>query len=157
MSAAGRGSWMNAPGKNSQGFTLIEITIVLFLGTLLLGLTTLFFAQTLAAGRLTATARELSATIRQARSLARVSDTRQVLTFDLDGREYGLSGRPAKKVPAQLVLKIVDPYQGEINTGKYQLVVESHRGLEGGTFYLSSKKRTIQIQLDPIVGSVVLR
>jgi hypothetical protein len=36
-------------------------------------------------------------------------------------------------------------------------VVESHRGLEGGAFYLSSKKRTIQIQLDPIVGSVVLR
>ena len=148
---------MTSPEKNKNGFTLIEITIVLFLGTLLLGLTTLFFAQTLASGRLTATARELSATIRHARSLARISDTRQVLTFDLDGREYGLSGRPSKKVPAPLVLKIVDPYQGEIHTGKYQMVVESHRGLEGGAFYLSSKKRTIQIQLDPIVGSVVLR
>ena len=96
---------MTSPGKKKNGFTLIEMTIVLFLGTLLLGLTTLFFAQTLASGRLTATARELSATIRQARSLARVSDTRQVLTFDLDGREYGLSGHPSKKVPAQLVLK----------------------------------------------------
>jgi prepilin-type N-terminal cleavage/methylation domain-containing protein len=148
---------MRSPGKNSQGFTLIELTIVLFLGTLLLGLTTLFFAQTLASGRLTATARELSATIRKARSLARVSDTQQVLTFDLDGREYGLSGHPPKKVPAQLALRIVDPYQGEIRTGKYQLLVNSHRGLEGGTFYLSSKKRTIQVQLDPIVGSVVIR
>jgi prepilin-type N-terminal cleavage/methylation domain-containing protein len=145
------------PGKNKNGFTLIELTIVLFLGTLLLGLTTLFFAQTLASGRLTATARELSATIRKARSLARVSDTRQVLTFDLDGREYGLSGHPSKKVPAQLTLKVVDPYQGEISSGKYQMVVEGHRGLEGGAFYLSSKKRTIQVQLDPIVGSVVIR
>jgi prepilin-type N-terminal cleavage/methylation domain-containing protein len=145
------------PGKNKNGFTLIEVTIVLFLGTLLLGLTTLFFAQTLASGRISATARELSATIRYARSMARVSDTRQVLTFDLDGREYGLSGHPSKKIPAQLTLKIVDPYQGEIYTGKYQLLVESQRGLEGGVFYLSSKKRTIQIQLDPIVGSVVLR
>jgi prepilin-type N-terminal cleavage/methylation domain-containing protein len=145
------------PGKNKNGFTLIEVTIVLFLGTLLLGLTTLFFAQTLASGRISATARELSATIRYARSMARVSDTRQVLTFDLDGREYGLSGHPSKKIPAQLTLKIVDPYQGEIHTGKYQLLVESQRGLEGGVFYLSSKKRTIQIQLDPIVGSVVLR
>ncbi len=148
---------MTSPGKNKNGFTLIEITIVLFLATLLLGLTTLFFAQTLASGRLTATARELSATIRYARSLARISDSRQVLTFDLDGREYGLSGHPSKKIPAQLVLKIVDPYQGEIHTGKYQMVVESQLGLEGATFFLSSKKRTIQIQLDPIVGSVVLR
>ena len=148
---------MPSPEKNRNGFTLIEITIVLFLGTLLLGLTTLFFAQTLASGRLTATARELSATIRHARSLARINDIRQVLTFDLDRREYGLSGHPSKKIPAQLVLKIMDPYQGEIHTGKYQLMVESHRGFEGGVFYLSSKKRTIQIQLDPIVGSVVLR
>ena len=145
------------PGKNQHGFTLIELTIVLFLGTLLLGLTTLFFAQTLASGRLTATARELAATIRHARSLARISDTRQVLTIDLDGREYGLSGHPSKKVPAQVVLRVVDPYQGEIHGGKYQMVVESHRGLEGAAFFLSTKKRTIQIQLDPIVGSVVIR
>lgn len=135
----------------------MEIMIVLFLGTLILGLTTLYFGQTLGAGRLQATARELSATIRQARALAKINDTRQVVTFDLDGREYGIQGYQTRKIPSQIGLTVMDPYQGEIQHGKYQFVLEPNRGVEGGRFQLSSKKRKIIVELDPIVGSVVLR
>lgn len=152
---------MQAPGRitlpGRSGFTLIELMIVLFLGTLILGLTAMFFAQALAAGRLHATARELSATIRQARALAKINDTRQVVFFDLDGREYGLEGYGRKKIPAQVTLKVLDPYEGEIVQGHYRLVLEANRGLEGGLFQLSSKKRLVQIQIDPILGSTVIR
>ena len=152
---------MKAPGRKTppgrSGFTLIELLIVLFLGTLILGLTAMFFAQALAAGRLHATARELSATIRQARALAKINDTRQVVSFDLDGREYGLEGYGRKKIPSQVTLKVLDPYEGEIVQGHYRLVLEANRGLEGGLFQLSSNKRSVQIQIDPILGSTVIR
>jgi prepilin-type N-terminal cleavage/methylation domain-containing protein len=143
------------PGRS--GFTLIELMIVLFLGTLILGLTALFFAQALAAGRLHATARELSATIRQARALTKINDTRQVVSFDLDAGEYRLEGYGRKKIPPQVQLKVLDPYQGEIQHGPYRLVLEPNRGLEGGLFQLSSKKRSVQVQIDPIIGSTVVR
>jgi prepilin-type N-terminal cleavage/methylation domain-containing protein len=145
-----------APRKRS-GFTLIELLIVLFLGTLILGLTAMLFGQSLEAGRLQATARELSATIRQARALTRINDIRQVVFFDLDAREYGLEGYRPKKIPPQVHLKVLDPYQGEIRQGRYTLIVEPNRGLEGGLFQLSSKKRSVQIQIDPILGSTVVR
>ncbi|MCU0579252.1 MAG: hypothetical protein MUF69_06860 [Desulfobacterota bacterium] len=152
---------MNPPRKKKPrdpwGFTLIELMIVLFLGTLILGLTAMFFAQALAAGRLQATAREMSATIRQARALTKIHDSRQVVSFDLDGREYGLEGYGRKKIPAQVTLKVLDPYQGEIEHGQYRLVLEPNRGLEGGLFQLSSKKRSLQIQIDPILGATVVR
>jgi len=152
---------MNPSGKKAlpdrSGFTLIELMIVLFLGTLILGLTAMFFAQALAAGRLHATARELSATIRQARALTKINDTRQVVSFDLDGHEYGLEGYGRKKIPPQVNLKVQDPYQGEIQHGQYRLILEPNRGLEGGLFLLSSKKRVVQIQIDPIMGSMMVR
>lgn len=152
---------MNRPDSKAVGsrraFTLLELLIVLFLSTLILGLTTMVFSRALSAGRLQATARELSATIRQARALARIQDNRQVITFDLDAQEYSLNDSRTRKIPAPVQLRLRDPYQGDIRQGRVQLIVDPNRGLEGPLLILAGKKRQIQIEIDPIVGSTVVR
>ena len=143
--------------KKNNGFTLLELIIVLFLITLILGLSTIYFANTLPSSRFNATIRDMSSTIKHARSLAQIHGERQIITIDLDSRKYGLEGRSAKDIPSDIYIKVIDPLSGEIDKGKYQLVLNTIGGVEGGTIVLWNNKRVVSIQMDPIVGSVVIK
>ena len=143
--------------KKNNGFTLLELIIVLFLITLIIGLSTIFFANTLPSSRFNATIRDMSATIKHARSLAQIHGERQIITIDLDLKKYGLEGRSAKDIPSDIHIKVIDPLSGEIHKGKYQLVLNAIGGVEGGTIVLWNNKRIVSIQMDPIVGSVVIK
>jgi len=139
------------------GFTLIELMIVIFLITLVLGLSTVFFAKTLFSSRLTATARDLSATIRYARSLAEASGERQVVTIDLDSKSYGIAGRGSKIIPPDIAIKVVDPLSGEVPGGKFNITVNGIGGIDGGKVILTYGKRSVSIETDPIVGTVMIQ
>ena len=81
---------------NRAGFTLLELIIVIFLITLVIGLSSVFFADTLPSGKFTASARELAATIRQARHLAQLKGEDEFITIDMDSRNYRMEGRGEK-------------------------------------------------------------
>lgn len=143
--------------KNRNGFTLLEIIIVLFLMALILGLSTLFFANTLPSSRLNATAREISATIRHARDLAVINGEKQTMTINLDSRYYGIEGIARKNITSGISLKVIDPLLGEVSKGEYLFIFNATGAMEGGTIVLSTEKRTVSIQLDPVVGSVIVK
>ena len=143
--------------QKNNGFTLLELIIVLSLITLILGLSTIFFANILPSSRFNATIRDMSATIKHARSLAQINGERQIITIDLDSRKYGLEGRGTKDIPSDIYIKVIDPLSGEIHKGKYQLILDAMGGVEGGTIVLWNNKRVVSIQMDPIVGSVVIK
>jgi hypothetical protein len=141
----------------NNGFILLELIIVLFLTTLILGLSTIFFANILPSNKFNATVRDISATIRHARSLAQIYGEKQTITIDLDLKKYGLEGRGVKEIPSDVYIKIIDPLSGEIHQGKYRLVLYPTGGIEGGTIVLWNSKKTVSIQLDPVIGSLVIR
>lgn len=143
--------------QKTGGFTLLELMIVIFLITLILGLSTVFFAKTLFSSRLMATARDLSATIRYARSLAQVSGERQVVTIDLDSKSYGIEGRGSKNIPPDITLKVFDPLTGEVTEGKFNIAVSGLGSIDGGQVVLSYGKQSVSIQTDPIVGVVMIK
>jgi hypothetical protein len=143
--------------KKNNGFILLELIIVLFLVTLIFGLSTIFFAHILPSNRFNATVRNISSTIRHARSLAQIYGEKQIITIDLDSKKYGLEGRGVKEIPSDVHIKIIDPLSGEIHEGKYQLVLYPAGGIEGGTIVLWNSKKTVSIQIDPIVGSAVIK
>jgi prepilin-type N-terminal cleavage/methylation domain-containing protein len=148
----------NAKRKdNNSGFTLLELIIVLFFIALILGLSTIFFANTLPSSRLNATAREMSATIRHAKHLALINGETQTITINLDSRYYGIEGIAHKNIPSGITFKVIDPLLGEIRNGKYHIIFSATGGMEGGTIVLSTNKKTVSIQLDPVVGSVVIK
>ena len=139
------------------GFTLLETIIVLFFIALILGLSTVFFANTLPSNRLNATAREISATIRHARHTALINGEKQTMIINLDSRYYGIEGIAQKSIPSGITLKVIDPLLGEVRKGEYPVVFHATGAMEGGTIVLSSGKKIVSIQLDPVVGSVVIR
>ena len=145
--------------QNRHGFTLLELLIVLLLITLIMGLSALYFAKTLPSNTLNATARELSATIRYAHSLSQVEGSNRILTIDMGKKIYGIEGRGYKSMDPAITIKVLDPFAGEITEGTYQFVFHASGGMDGGTIILGSTKikREIKIELDPVVGSVVIK
>lgn len=141
----------------NEGFTLLELLIVLFLITLMLGLSSVFFANTLPAGKFHATAREMAATIKHARSLAEIQGKDQSLLINLDTKEYGIKGLKTMNIPGNINIKIEDPFYGDIRQGKYTFTFHSYGSAEGGTIVLWDDKRSVSISLDPIVGSIILK
>lgn len=138
----------------SSGFILLELIIVLFLMSVIMGLAALFFANTLPGHRLNATARNISTTIKQARAYAKIENEPQVVMLDLENRQFGLEGRTLRDIPSDVGIKIIDPVEGELVDGKYRIIVHRTGGVEGGSIVLWNKKRTITIQLDPIIGAI---
>jgi type II secretion system protein H len=145
--------------RNSElpsGFTLIELTVVLFLMALILSLSTLFFGNTLPSAKLSATGRELSATIRHARSLAQLNGTSQAVLVNLDTRRYGIEGRAARSIPPDIGIKVIDPLLGEVPGGTYRILFEATGGVEAAIIDLWNKKRILRIVTDPILGTVTI-
>jgi prepilin-type N-terminal cleavage/methylation domain-containing protein len=134
-------------GGRGNGFTLLEIIIVITLIVLIFGLTTLFFGNALPGARLNSTARELSAMMRYAKMLAQNNGEPQTVLINLDTGRYGIEGVQTRNIPEGINIRVTDP------------VVLFHESgiVEGGTIALWNTKRTINIELDPIVGSVVLK
>jgi len=147
---------MKTEVDHSPGFTLIELTVVLFLMALMLGLATLFFGNTLPSARLNATGRELSATIRQARSLAQLTGVSQAVLVNLDTRSYGIEGRGARSIPPDIGIKVTDPLRGEVQGGTCRIVFEAAGGVEAGIIDLWNRKRIMRIVTDPVLGTMTL-
>lgn len=142
--------------KSKKGFTLIELIIVLFLITLIVGLSIVFFSNFLPSQRFNSTARDIATTLKHARYLAQIQGLRQVFTIDLDSRQYGIDGYNMKKIPEDISIKILDPVHGEIYTGKYYFVL-SPVGVESSEIVLSYKNHIINILMDPVVGTMIIK
>jgi general secretion pathway protein H len=141
---------------SSGGFTLLELILVLSLITLILGLSSAFFLNALPSHRFNATVREISTMIRHARTLALVSGEKSIFTINLDSKQYGIDGLASKGLPPDVDIKVIDPVAGEIRSGTYQIYFPPSGGIEGGTIVLSRDKRSVSIQPDPVIGSVVI-
>jgi len=143
--------------RNRTGFTLLELLIVLSLAVLMLMLSAVVFTNTLSSSRLNATAREISASVRHARTLAQIHSERQTVFLDLDAKQYGIGGRTLRSIPHDVNIKVTDPFSGEVYSGKYLIVASPTGTVSGGVIVLWNKKKTVTIQLDPIIGAVVIK
>ncbi|TAN45579.1 MAG: prepilin-type N-terminal cleavage/methylation domain-containing protein [Nitrospirae bacterium] len=143
--------------KKPGGFTLLELMIVLVLISLMLGLSAALFTKTTGKSSMDASARDIIAAVRNARVLARNNGSIQYMVFDLETRRYSLEGRSEKALGPGIGLKIIDPLQGEVITGKYRLTFHPGGGMEGGTIVLSDPNRRINIHMDPVIGAVEMK
>jgi prepilin-type N-terminal cleavage/methylation domain-containing protein len=150
-------SHVTGHGSRCGGFTLLELLIVLFLSTLVMGLSAVFFANTLPSTRLNAAARDISATVRYARALAQIKGESQVVVIDLDSRNYGIRGRGAKSIPPDVNIRVTDPFSGDMDKGLYNIMAYNTGAVNGCTIVLWNDKKTVNIQTDPVVGAVVIK
>ncbi|MBF0559064.1 MAG: prepilin-type N-terminal cleavage/methylation domain-containing protein [Nitrospirae bacterium] len=140
-----------------RGFTLIELLIVLVLIAVILGISVVSFTGSMQKYKFYAAVREFSATMGYAHRLAQIEGNSQVLTLDLDRKRYGIEGRGYKSIDPRIAVIVMDAAEGEIRRGIYTFVFRPIGGAEGGTVTLSSGKKIMRIELDPVVGSVVVK
>ena len=145
------------PNGGNQGFTLLEVIIVMVLITLVLGISTVFFANTLTSSTFNTTVKDISSSLRYTRTLAQIQGERKTFTIDLDARTFTIEGKGTREIPAHMNIKIIDPLHGEITEGQYQFIANAMGGVQGGTIVLWDERKTVSIQPDPIVGSVVVQ
>lgn len=143
--------------KRNNGFTLLELIIVIFLMTLILGLSLPFFAHSLPSNRFNTTVRDIVATIRHARVMSQSNNAEQAIFIDLDSKYYGIEGQGSKAISSDINIKVIDPFSGEIYSGKCWITFRPTGSIDGGTIVLWTEKKTANISLDPIVGAVVVR
>ncbi len=143
--------------EKNKGFTLLELIIVMFLIGLTLSLAAVLFSNALPSSKFSATAREIAASVRHARTLAQLKGEMQTLTIDMDSHKYRIDTVTSKDIPPGVSVKVVDPLQGDIQTGQYHFSFPPIGGAEGGTIVLWNSKKTIRIEIDPIVGSAMVK
>lgn len=141
----------------NDGFTLLELLVVLFLTTLIIGIGSVFFASNMPSNRINSTAREISSLIRSAHNSSKIDGQRKTLIFDLDNRSYGLERSRLKKAPQGIKIMVKDSLLGEINRGKYTIVFEPFGSISANAIVLYSDKRSVSIEIDPVIGSVLIR
>ena len=144
------------PLFSDAGYTLLELIVVLMLMSLILGISAVYFTNSLPSNRFNAATRELAASFRQARALARIQGEKQILTFDLDKKQYGIEGRKGKTIHPDIDIKIADPVAGDITEGKYSFIIQP-LGAGGGTIVVWDDKRKATITLDPVAGALTIR
>lgn len=143
---------------NKKGFTLIEILMVIFLITLMLGISATFLSNSLPSQKAEAAAREMMSAFRQARSTAISGGRWQSVFIDIDKRQFGIEeGGRTRDIPDGISIKVIDPVKGDITEGGYRFVFSPAGVAEGGTVILSAGKKTIALNIDPIVGAVYSR
>jgi len=143
--------------EKNNGFILLELIVVLFLATIIMGMSVMLFANLLPSNRLDATVRNISSTIRYARSMSQIQNEKQTVVVDLDARQYGIEGRGFKDIPPGIGIKIIDPVSGELLEGKYSFAVQATGAIEGGTIVVWNSKKSLSIQTDPVLGSVSVK
>lgn len=142
---------------SENGFTLLELIIVIFLITLLTSLSLPFFARSLPSSRFDATVRDVVSTIRRARILSQVNNERQTIFIDLDSKYYGIEGYGSKNIPSGINIMVIDPFLGEVRDGKHLIAFQPSWGMDIDTIVLWNDKRTARIEMDPVVGAVVVK
>jgi prepilin-type N-terminal cleavage/methylation domain-containing protein len=140
-----------------DGFTLMEVMIVLTLIALILGLTVAFFASSLTSTKARTAVRDMRNSLRYARALSRTSGVPKVVSIDLDGKRFWISGKKAINLPGDMDVAVLDPISGEIRSGVYRIVFYPTGNTPGTTITLSGRKGTTTIYLDPILGSVAVQ
>jgi general secretion pathway protein H len=143
--------------SGSAGFTLIEIMMVLVLILIILGISTVFFANRLPSENVTATGREMSAMLRFARLLARNSGEPRSVFIDIDAGRYGIPGVQTRKIPGDITVRITDPLEGDVVRGEYTIVFNGAGGANWGRITLTGGRKALRIDIDPVLGAVVVK
>jgi len=148
---------MRCEENDRSGFTLLELIVVLFLITLVTGLASFFFIGNTSSSRFNATVRELSATIRRAKLVAEAKCAAGSIMIDFDGRRYGIEGYGYRNIPPDIGIKVIDPVTGETGSGTYRLLFQPTGGIKPATIILWNRRKKATIEIDPVVGFVIVK
>ncbi len=140
-------------GLSENGFTLIEISLVVLLMALMAGMVAVMFVNALPQARMKAAARDLTATIKYARNLAYATQETQNIHIDLNAGSYSLNGRRPKSLSGDTTIAVYETNDQSVPTsdGKYTIAYDATFGSNWSSIILTRRGKILTIKADPVV------
>lgn len=105
------------PNPRSQGFTLIEMIVVIVLIGIVASVVTFSFTRSLAGARIQAASNDLVAGLRYTRGQAIVKGEQKVLLLDLEKNTWLAPGKAERALPKDMILRLTTAQQ-ELTSNK---------------------------------------
>ena len=140
-----------------RGFTLLEIVVVLALAGIMYAVLLAVPGRGASTQDLKAAARLLASGLRQAQTTAMVTRRDQVLTVDLDAREFVMPGETeARKLPENIELKLYTAQSEVASQNKGGIRFYPDGSSTGGRITVSSGERKFLVDVDWLTGRVAI-
>lgn len=144
---------------NCSGFTLLELIIVLCLASLSVGLVAVNFVGALSTTQIKSEVRKISSTMRYAKAYAQYEGKEQIVILNLDERKYWIEGQnKVVDLPEGMQMKVI-VLDYEKYGGQWKITFLTGSGImtDVDAVILSNEKKQFRINIDPILGSVIVR
>lgn len=155
-SASGLRSFRCVSGRNTGGFTLVEIMVVMVIVALVMGLVATSMSRSISGAEARAASRKLVASLRYTRAMAIIGKQEQVFLVDTDERSYQAPGRDRVELPEGVDVTIT--------TARSELASESVSGIRffpdggstGGHIELTVNDREYRVNVAWLTGETSL-
>lgn len=141
-----------------RGFTLLEVLVVLVIGALAYAVILAAPLRGASSADLKSAARTLAAGLRQAQAIAMSTRRDALLTVDVEGREFSVSGDPTvRQLPSALELKLFTA-QSEVTSERRGAIRFYPDGSStGGRITVASGERKYLVDVDWLTGRVEIK
>ncbi len=139
------------------GFTLIELLVVLVIMAMAYTLASPMISSGVSGTELKASARQLAAGLRKARSEAVARRRETVMTVEVEGRQFQLSGDPrVYRLPQSVAVQLFTA-QSELVTGTTGAIrFFPDGGSTGGRITVTSNQRKYDVDINWLTGQVAI-
>ena len=137
----------------SEGFTFVELIVVLAILAGLAALVAPSFSRTVESARLRAAASDVRSTFARARALAVASARERSAVFDLSRGEFGVDNEAVRLLPETIRLGAVLPGGDRLDRGSVRFRFFPDGGGEEGEISVTAQDGgALRVTVDPLTG-----
>lgn len=141
--------------SNQGGFTLIELLVVVVIMAMSYALASPMISSGVSGTELKASARQLAAGLRKARSDAVAQRRETVLTVDVDGHQFQLSGdQRIYRLPKSVDVKLFTAESELVNGSSGSIRFFPDGGSTGGRVTVSARERKYDVDINWLTGQI---
>ena len=137
----------------SEGFTLVELIVVLVILAALTALVAPSFTRTVASARLRSAASDVRSTLARGRALAVAAGRERAVAFDLSRGEFGVDNEAVRSLPETFRLGAVLPGEERRWRGSVRVRFFPDGGGEEAEISVTAPDGgTLRVTVDPLTG-----
>lgn len=137
----------------SEGYTYVELIVVLSILAAVAALATPSFTRTVASARLRSAASDVRSSLARGRALAVAASKERIVAFDLSRGEFGVDNEAVRLLPGTIRLGAVLPGEERRERGSVRIrFFPDGSGDEAEISVTAEDGGTLRVTVDPLTG-----